>query len=210
MNSCYQSYHDQYDWLIFYELDEFLYLKDYNNIKDFLIHKRFDKRDSIQLNLVHMSDNNKILYENKSLSERFPKKGKNIKKNRRNKICYVKTIIRGHLKNISITHNHLLSEKINACNGFGKKSELKDIKTLNPDYKYYYIKHYYGKTVQEFVEKIKRGDLLRGNSIKTIEWAIEKFFYINKNTSKKIKYLKKYLGSKYNLSKYIQLLKKKI
>ena len=178
MNSCYQSYHDQYDWLIFYELDEFLYLKDYNNIKDFLIHKRFDKCDSIQLNWVHMSDNNKILYENKSLSERFPKKGKNIKKNRRNKICYVKTIIRGHLKNISITHNHLLSDKIKACNGFGKKSELKDIKTLNPDYKYYYIKHYYGKTVQEFVEKIKRGDLLRGNSIKTIEWAIEKFFYI--------------------------------
>ena len=69
----------------------------------------------------------------------------------------------------------------------GKKSRLKNITTLNPDYQYYYIKHYYGKTVQEFVDKIKRGDLLRGNSNKTIEWAIEKFFYINKITSKKIK-----------------------
>ena len=36
MDSCYQSYHDKYDWLIFYELDEFLYLKNYQNIKDYL------------------------------------------------------------------------------------------------------------------------------------------------------------------------------
>ena len=209
MNSCYQLYHDQYDWMIFYELDEFLYLKDYINIKDYLIQKRFDKCDSIQLNWVHMSDNNNYFYENKPLIERFPLKGKNIRKNKRNKICYVKTIIRGHLKNITITDNHLLSETVKSCNGFGKKSRLKNITTLNPDYQYYYIKHYYGKTVQEFVDKIKRGDLIRGNSSKTIEWAIEKFFYINKITSKKIKYIKKNLGSDYNLSKYIQKLKKK-
>ena len=209
MNSCYQSFHEQYDWLIFYEIDEFLYLKDYNNIKAFLNNKKFSKCDSIQLNWVHMFDNNKIFYENKPLSERFPEEGKNIKRNKRNKLRYVKTIIKGHLKNISVTNNHLLSDKINACNGFGKKSQLKDIKALNPDYKYYFIRHYYGKTVQEFVEKIKRGDLLRGNSKEIIEWAIEKFFYINKITSKKIKYIKKNLGSEYNLSKYIQKLKKR-
>jgi len=208
MDSCYQSFHDIYDWLIFYELDEFIYLKDYNNIKDFLTNKKFDKCDSIQLNWVHMSDNNKIFYENKSLIERFPKEGKNIKKDKKNKIRYVKTIVRGHLKNISVTDNHLISDQLNACNGFGKKSQLKGIKALNPDYKYYYIKHYYSKTVQEFIEKINRGDLLRGNSKETIEWAIEKFFYINKITSKKIKYIKKKLGSEYNLSKYVQKLKK--
>ena len=57
MDSCYQTYHDQYDWLLFYELDEFLYLKNYKNIKSFLINKVFDKCESIQLNWVHMSDN---------------------------------------------------------------------------------------------------------------------------------------------------------
>ena len=203
MDSCYQTYHDQYDWLIFYELDEFLYLKNYQNIKEYLLNKIFEKCESIQLNWVHMSDNNQIFYENKPLHERFPEKGKNVVKNKYNKICFIKTIIRGHLKNISITHNHILNEKLLACNGFGEKSKIKKIESLSPDYEYFYIKHYYSKSVQEFIDKINRGDLLRGNAKNIIEWAIEKFFYINKITSEKIKYIQDHLGNKYNLTKYI-------
>ena len=209
MNSCYQNFHNEYDWLIFYELDEFLFLKNYKNVKLFLVDKKFDKCQSIQLNWVHMSDNNNILYENKSLHDRFPKVGKNIVKGKYNKICYVKTIIRGHLNNISITQNHILSENLNACNGFGEKPKLKRIiQSLKPDYEFYFIKHYYGKSIQEFVEKINRGDLLRGNKNQVIEWAIEKFFYINEITPNKISYIQKYFKNKYNLTKYILKLEK--
>ena len=208
MDSCYQTFHNKYDWLIFYELDEFLFLKNYQNIKSFLFQNKFKKCQSIQLNWVHMSDNNHLYYENKPLNERFPIKGKNVVKNKYNKICFVKTIIRGHLKKLNITDNHLLSKKIRACNGFGKKSPIKGIRSVKPDYVYYYIKHYYGKSVQEFVEKIKRGDLLRGNPKEVVEWAFEKFFYINEITDKKIKYIQSKFGSKYNLSKYILALNK--
>ena len=90
-----------------------------------------------------------------------------------------------------------------ACNGFGKKSQLKKIRSLNPDYKFNYILHYYSKSVQEFVEKIHRGDLLRGNKKKVINWAIEKFFYINEITQEKIEYIQKHIGKEYNLTKYI-------
>ena len=173
MDSCYQTYHDLYDWLLFYELDEFLYLKNYNDIKTFLISKKFDKCESIQLNWVHMSDNNQLYYEDKPLHERFTEIGKNVVKNKYNKICFVKTMVKGHLQNINITQNHILSEKLKACNGFGKKSQIRKIESLSPDYKYYYIKHYYTKSAQEFIEKMDRGDLLRGNDIKIIEWAIE-------------------------------------
>ena len=203
MDSCYQTYHDKYDWLIFYELDEFLYLKKYQNIKRFLIQSKFDSCDSIQLNWVHMSDNNQIFYENKPLHERFPVIGKNIGRNQYNKICFVKTIIRGHLKDINITQNHILSDKLKACNGFGKKSQVDKILSLKPDYKFNFIRHYYTKSVQEFIEKINRGDLLRGNTKKVIIWAIEKFFYINEITSEKINYIQKYLGDKYNITTYI-------
>ena len=209
MDSCYQKYHDMYDWLIFYELDEFLYLKNYQNIKTYLANKKFNQCESIHLNWVHMSDNNHIFYENKSLHERFPINGKNVVKNQYNKICFVKTMVRGHLKNISITQNHILSEKLRACDGFGKKSKVKKIESLNPDYEFYFIRHYYGKSVQEFIEKINSGDLLRGNKKKIIEWAIEKFFYINEITSEKINYIDKHLGGKYNLTKYIDELAKK-
>ena len=208
MNSCYQTYNNIYDWMIFYELDEFLYLKNHKNIKSYLISNRFNKCESIQLNWVHMSDNNQIYYENKTLEERFPEKGKNVDKSKYNKICYIKTIIRGHLKNISITNNHFLSEKVKACDGIGRKSRIQFILSLEPDYEYNYIKHYYGKTVQEFIEKINRGDLMRGNNKAIVEWAIEKFFYINSITKKKIKFIQDKFGSKYNLTKYEQLLKK--
>ena len=202
MNSCYESNYNKYNWLLFYELDEFLYLKNYNNIKLYLINPLFDKCQSIQLNWVHMSDNNHLYYENKPLKERFPEKGKNVVNGQYNKICFVKSMIKGHLKNFNITHNHLLSKKLKACNGFGGKPELKGILSLQPDYNYYYINHYYGKSIQEFVEKIKRGDFLRGNSKEIIEWAIGKFFYVNEVTKEKIKYLRDNLGYEYNLSIY--------
>ena len=203
MDSCYQLHYDEYDWLIFYELDEFLYLKNYNSVKPYLVKKHFNKCDSIQLNWVHMSDNNSLYYENKPLKQRFTMRGKNVVKHKYNRLCYVKTIIKGHLQNISVTHNHLISEKIKACNGFGHKSQLNVIASLRPDYEYYYILHYYGKTVQEFIEKINRGDLLKGNDIPVINYAIEKFFYINKITLEKIKYIQEHLGQKFNLSKYV-------
>ena len=203
MDSCYQTNYDKYDWLIFYEIDEFLYLKEYNNIKTYLANKKFDKCESIQLNWVHMSDNNQLFYEDKPLYIRFTETGKNVNKNKYNRICFVKTIIKGHLKNINITHNHLLNKNLKACDGFGKKSKVNKIENLNPDYEHNFIRHYYSKTVQEFIEKINRGDLLRGNNKKIIEWAIEKFFLINKITIEKIKYIQKYLGKEYNLTKYI-------
>ena len=210
MDSCYQTYHDYYDWLIFYEIDEFIYLKKYKNIKSFLINHRFNQCESIQLNWVHMSDNNQLFYENKTLNERFTEKGKNIIKNRKNKICYVKSIIKGGLKNVVINNNHLLNKKLKACNGFGEKSQLKKIMSLKPDYEFNYIKHYYGKSVQEFIEKINRGDLLRGNKKKVINWAIKKFFYINKITTEKVEYIQKHIGKKYDLTKYIKKIKWKL
>ena len=203
MDSCYQSNYQLYNWLISYEIDEFIYLKNYQNVKSFLACPKFDKCDSIQLNWVHMSDNNNLFYENKPLYERFTEKGKNVIKNKYNKICYIKTIIRGNLKNIIINNNHFLSENLKSCNGFGKRNKFNNIESLRPDYEYNYIKHYYAKSVQEFVDKMNRGDLLRGNGKNIIQWAIEKFFYINKITYEKIIYLKKNLGNQYNFTKYI-------
>ena len=205
LNSCYKAFHDQYDWLIFYEIDEFLFLKNYTNVKEYLLSPNFNNCESIQLNWVHMSDNNHIFYTNKPLKERFPTRGKNVVKNRYNKICFVKTMVRGHLKKkIEINQNHLISSKLKSCDGFGNKGRKKIIKALNPDYEFNYIMHYYTKSLQEFVEKINRGDLLRGNSKEIIEWAVEKFFYINQITEEKIRYIQNKLGSKYklNLSKY--------
>ena len=127
-----------------------------------------------------------------------------------NWLCNIKTIIRGHLKNITIDHNHLLSKKLKGCNGFGNSNNLSNFLSINPDYEFYYIKHYYGKTVEEFIEKMNRGDLLRGNNLKVIEYAIKKFFYINDITREKLSYIKKHLGKIYNITSFLEKYKDKI
>ena len=210
MDNCYQMHHNEYDWLIFYEIDEFIYLKNYTNIKEYLNQKHFSNCNAIQLNWVHRSDNDKLFYENKPLRERFTKVGNNVDKNKFNILCNIKSIIKGHLKRIIIDHNHLLSKKLKGCNGFGKPSNLSNFLNLSPDYEFYYINHYYGKTVEEFIEKMNRGDLLRGDELKVIEYAIEKFFYINNITKEKISYIKQHLGSKYNITNILKVYEEKI
>ena len=41
MNLCYQRAYKKYDWLIFYELDEFIHLNNYTSIKTFLNEQKF-------------------------------------------------------------------------------------------------------------------------------------------------------------------------
>ena len=119
MNDCYQKNLNKYDWLIFYEIDEFLFLKNCTNIKYYLNQTKFNDCQKIQLNWVHRSDNNFFYYKNISVIKRFTQLGKNVKKNKFNRLGFVKTIIRGNIS-INITNNHLLNEKIKGCDGEGR------------------------------------------------------------------------------------------
>ena len=41
MNDCYRNNYKKYDWLIFYEVDEYIHLNNYTNVKTFLNEKIF-------------------------------------------------------------------------------------------------------------------------------------------------------------------------
>ena len=41
MNDCYKHNYKNYNWLVFYELDEFIHLNYYSNIKYFLNENKF-------------------------------------------------------------------------------------------------------------------------------------------------------------------------
>ena len=43
MNDCYQKNFQKFDWLLFYDMDEFIHLKGFNNIKLFLSKRNFGK-----------------------------------------------------------------------------------------------------------------------------------------------------------------------
>ena len=71
-NHCYKENRNKYDWLIFYDMDEFIHLKNHSNIKDYLDNNSFAKCHIIYLNQKIHTDNEQIHYYNESLFKRFP------------------------------------------------------------------------------------------------------------------------------------------
>ena len=72
MNDLYKKIYLDYDWMVFYEIDEYIYLKNYTNIKKFLSEKKFEKCETLQLNWLTLTGNEQIYYENKPIKIRFP------------------------------------------------------------------------------------------------------------------------------------------
>ena len=196
MNNCYQKYYKKYDWFIFYDIDEYIHLKDYSNIKYFLNEKKFYKCQLIYLNLLPHTDNNKLYYENRSLFERFPEL---VPKNKpEGQLLEIKFILKGHIKKVRIKSQHYCNNKLKNCNGFGKTNTNRRIYTREPDYKYYYIDHFYSKSTEELIEKINKGDCRFKNSM--IMNKIERYFNQSSHNKEKINLIEKRLGV--NLSKY--------
>ena len=193
LNDCYKNNYNKYNWLLFYDIDEFLYLRNYKNIKYFLIEKKFKKYILIHLNLIYHTDNNLLYYENKSLSERFPEK-------RYKNLFIAKTILRGHIPGIKITSAHWINYKIVGCNGYGKKIKLKNYKYIKPDFRNYYINHYAFKSTEEFINKINRGSCYYGINNKTKLHKINVYFCYNKITLKKINFIEQ--KTKLNLDRF--------
>ena len=199
INSCYKRNYRKFDWLIFYDIDEYIFLKNYKN-KHFLSEPRFNNCQIIQLNWLQYTDNNLIYYENKSLLKRFTEKDIKAKKNITNITMDIKSIIRGHIGNIKLTNIHYLTKKIKGCDGFGRKIKLNNIRTLRPDYQFYYIKHFFSKSLEEFIEKVNRGTIYYGLDQNRKIRVIERYFEFNKITIKKIKIIEKKTGL--NLTSY--------
>ncbi len=219
---CYNNNYKKYDWLIFYDIDEYINLKNYTNIKNFLTQNIFNKCKIIYLNCFRHTDNDLLHYDNRSLEKRFPY----IKWESR--MYTVKSIIRGNLKNITFKTSHWLDRSINGCNSYGK--EIKPTKyvkmnntsniifsnnnssirnVVNGHYlKDYYIDHYCFKSTEEYINKINKGDGIFGYKNKTIMHKIHLYFKYNKITSEKIKYIEK--ETNLDLSQYkLELIKSK-
>jgi hypothetical protein len=183
LKECYMNNNKRFDWLIFYDIDEYIHLKNISNIKEFLNDKKFILCNKIYLNWVFHTDNNLLKYDNRSLHERFPESEPNSLKKNKNYYGTGKTIIRGRINNINIKEVHLLDEKIPSCNSYGKiinftrKNHMKNL-----DFENYYIDHYYFKSLEEFIQKIKKGDTYFGHDKNFLKHRLRRYLRINKIT----------------------------
>ena len=198
MNNCYQTNYNNYDFLLFYEIDEHIHLYNYTNIKPFLSMERFNNCEIIYLNLICHTDNNQLYYENRPLAERFPER---VPLNKRGgRYLEIKFILRGHIPNIIIDNVHRGNRKNKNCNSFGPSNKYHIIHATEPDYKYYYIDHYYGKSTEEFIYKINNKASPIYNTVGFLYDRINKYFAENEITFQKIQMIENKTGL--NLSRF--------
>jgi hypothetical protein len=198
-NDCYKRFNKLYAWLIFFDIDEFIYLKDFNNFKSFLNDERFEGCNRVQLNWIFYTDNNQLYYEDKPVRERFTEREPNAQGKTRGKDQGIKSVIRGNLDNIIIDCPHTLSENTKSCDGFGRRRKKTSIVTKESDFKYYYIEHYACKSTEEFIQnKLIRTDVYHkiDNNMDKINW----YFAYNKVTKEKIEMIEN--RTKYNLTRF--------
>ena len=190
LNECYENYKNDSDWIAFFDIDEFLYIKKYTNILNFLSLSIFKKCQSIIINWKYYGDNNNLYYEPKPLRERFIKEYniENIKSN-----CYfysaAKSIIRGGLKLIWGHFPHYTNNTVN-CRANGKifKNYFSP-----PQYSVAYIKHYITKSTEEFIERLNRGDVMIKPDLNYTSEKINYYYFLfNEKTGNKLNLFKKY------------------
>ena len=162
-------------------------------IKKYINKEKFKNCENIQLNWLLYTDNNLIHYQNKPLKIRFTEKDPYRNKRKINKFSNGKSILRGHIPNINITNFHCISNDLKTCDGFGIERKF-----LKPDYKYFYFKHYYCKSTEEFIDKLIKGDIYETKNKDKIKF----YFSYNKITKEKLNYIEKRIGENLKYYKY--------
>ena len=170
------------------DMDEFLYIVN-DTLKAFLANKKFDKCNFIIFNWVIPTDNGLIYYDERPLFKRFKPPYK--------KSFQVKSIIRGNISNLTYGIHTPQNSPIKniTCNNEGKKIYYKQLpfNVLTPiNINKGYIIHFRYKTLEEFLNKLRRGwrsskDKNR-NGIYTF-LSLFNFFQINSVTKEKINFL---------------------
>lgn len=192
---CYDKHGNEYDWIAFFDFDEYLTFKDEKiSIKDYLSYEQFNEYDMIHINWMIYDDNDLVYYENKPLIERFkrPKMPLDFKKAYPfPQNCHIKSIVRGNRKVIWDDTPHTpRNYSLKCCNSNGKACDSCSPFVLPFVFDTAYLRHFTTKTIEEFyTNKVKRG-FPDGNKnfFKKHKWS-DDFFTINDKTDEKMKYI---------------------
>ncbi len=70
-SECYNTYKDEYDWIAFIDVDEFIALYEDNTIQEFLSRDKFSDVGAVFLYWVQFGDNGLLHYDSRPVYERF-------------------------------------------------------------------------------------------------------------------------------------------
>ena len=199
---CYDRYNKEYDWIAFFDCDEFLTFVDgYTDIHTFLNQPLFLQYQVVHVNWKVYGDNGLLDTDGRSVIERFKEPitpfdfktpFTDFPENN-----HVKSLVRGGLYHIKWKGGAHTPRNYyyRCCNANGEKVRLHDGRHAF-DFRVAYLRHYSTKTIGEWVRtKMKRGDVFYvGEKAKQMT-SIEFFFRYNQRTEEKIRYAQTLLSS---------------
>ena len=187
-SDCYQKNKYKYNWLSFFDFDEFLELHEKNTtIQDYLSKDIFKKCQNIKINwIIYVSEKELLYYENKPLKIRFTKP---IYNDYYFNIHTKSTVIGGQRRNYwsRLDNPHCSLHTFRACSASGRKVSYKNPCIDPPDYRYAELRHYHFKSFEEYCLKLKRGFPDATSSLPRIQNLIKQ----NSGNKEKIKILEK-------------------
>ena len=197
---CYDKHNKEYDWIAFFDCDEFLtFNDDINDIHKFLGKYKYIPFQIMHINWIVYGDNDYLDSDGRSVFERFKKPRLpydfSIRYNGMPENNHVKSIVRGGLSYImwNKTPHTPRSSYYHSCNPLGFSVETNS-PFQNYDFRIAYIRHYSTKTIGEWVRnKMKRGIPDRSvDSWKKI-LNLDFFFSYNRRTDEKQLYAERIL-----------------
>lgn len=195
-NDCIKKYGKQYDWICFFDVDEYLTLRKHNNIKEYL--KSFpDTCDCIHINWKCMTDNNLLYNDGRPLMERFTEPAdENSDLN-----YHIKSIVKVTNTNNLIYGNPHFFFGCNECrSNNGHLCNPYNYFIIPANWDDAYITHFIMKTITEFLyKKMKRGTADRTLSDYKNVVSPNSFFSINKQTPEKIQIIEKFINEHYGI-----------
>ena len=185
---CYSRNNKKYNWLSFFDVDEFLEINGkYKTIQDFLNDKIFKHCQNIKINWLMYINDQALYYYNKSVQQRIksfrlddPANG------------HIKSTVRGHLSRNyweSLGNPHTSDLNLKSCSSSGKLIKFDSPFNFPPDYTNAKLKHYQYKSFEEYCIKIKRGkcDRSKEKNEKLINDIYKQLYIGNRNNKEKLK-----------------------
>lgn len=187
-NAMYQKYGKQYDWLAFYDFDEFLCLEDgLVSVKE-LVERHEDKADCIMVPWMMMSDSGLVREDSRPVMERFTERSADVAQG--------KCIVRGGIGGLRFTNSvHVPYEPVLRCvTPTGERTE--QTRHQKNDFTVAYLKHFSTKTIEEWMtNKWKKG--AAGVTYERFkEQYRDYFFQVNERTKEKELFIQEYQNRK--------------
>lgn len=142
-NSFRVTYKDQYDWVAYFDCDEFLYLQKHNSIQELI--KDYENSNAIAINCYMFGSDNKVKRESNSLLKTFTKRDKNVNE-------HIKVIV-----NMGIESTMTLPHNLNIPATDTNNNLVKGPFNYGGPTDVCYISHFYRKTYDDWLLRCDRG-----------------------------------------------------